>query len=169
VALAAVHAPALLVALAFLGTVVESPFFPASAAALPNLVPPEDLAWANGTVAFGESVGYVAGPAVGGLLVAAGGAATVFLLDALSFVVSAALVASITGSFSAPSGHADEHLHRGTRAGFVFVWRDPVLRRMSIAFAVFAVSVGSILVAELPLAVSFGLGAVGYGLLSTGF
>lgn len=167
-ALAAAHAPGVLVALAFLATLVESPFFPASSAALPNLVGPEDLAWANGTVAFGSSVGYVAGPAIGGLLVAAGGAAVVFLLDALSFVVSAALVATVKGSF-AEHTEDERGTHRGTRAGFVFLWREPVLRGMTLAFAVFAVSVGSILVAELPLSTSFGVGAVGYGLLSTSF
>jgi MFS family permease len=38
-----------------------------------------------------------------------------------------------------------------------------------MAFAVFAVSVGSILVAELPLATSLGAGALGFGLMSTAF
>src|SRR5207247_1413907 len=168
-AMAVAHAPALLVALAFLATVMESPFFPASSAALPNLVAPEDLAWANGTVAFGASAGYVAGPAIGGLLVAAGGAATVFLLDAASFVASAALVAAVSGSFAQRRTDDDPQIHRGMRAGFLFLWREPVLRGMTLAFVVFAVSVGSILVAELPLSTAFGVGALGYGLLSTSF
>jgi MFS family permease len=168
-AMALAHAPVLLVALAFLATLMESPFFPASSAALPNLVAPEDLAWANGTVAFGASVGYVAGPAIGGLLVAAGGARTVFVLDAVSFVASAALVATVTGSFAERRTDDEQQVHRGMRAGFLFLWREPVLRGMTLAFAVFAVSVGSILVAELPLSTAFGVGAVGYGLLSTSF
>jgi MFS family permease len=168
-AMAVAHAPTLLVALAFLATLMESPFFPASSAALPNLVGPDDLAWANGTVAFGASVGYVAGPAIGGLLVAAGGAGTVFLLDAMSFVASAGLVATVKGSFADELTRDERQSHRGTRAGFVFLWNEPVLRRMTLAFAVFALSVGSILVAELPLSTTFGVGAVGYGLLSTSF
>src|SRR5207247_7484937 len=57
----------------------------------------------------------------------------------------------------------------GMRAGFLFLWREPVLRGMTLAFVVFAVSVGSILVAELPLSTAFGVGALGYGLLSTSF
>ena len=169
VALALAHVPALLVALAFLATLVETPFFPASAAAIPNLVGPQDLGWANGTVAFRSSLGYVAGPAIGGLLVAAGGAAIVFALNAASFAVSAALVATVRGSFTGRRTDVEEGIHRGMRAGFVFLWKEPVLRRMTLAFAVFAVSVGSILVAELPLAATFGAGAVGYGLLSTSF
>jgi MFS family permease len=168
-AMALAHAPWLLLAFALIAVVVEAPFFPASGAALPNLVAPDDLAWANGTVAFGSSLGYVVGPALGGLLVAAGGAATAFLLDALSFVVSAALVATVRGSFSQPKPELEERDHKGVRAGLVFMLRDPVLRRMTFAFAVFAVAVGSVLVAEAPLAASFGAGAIGFGLLSTSF
>jgi len=162
------HAPWLLLFVAVFAVVAESPFFPASAAALPNLVAPQDLAWANGTIAFGSSVGYVAGPAIGGLLVAAGGAASVFLLNAASFVLSAALVASVRGAFSADR-NGEDRAARSLRAGAAFMLRDPVLRTMVLAFAVFAVSVGSILVAELPLAAAFGAGAVGYGLLGTSF
>jgi len=167
--LAAAHTPVLLVAMAFLATLAESPFFPTSSAAIPNLVEPEDLAWANGTVAFGSSLGYVMGPAIGGLLVAAGGARAVFILDAVSFVASAALVATVRGSFASRRSDQEEETHRGTRAGFVFLWREPVLRRMTLAAAVFAISVGSILVAELPLSAAFGAGAVGFGLLGTSF
>ena len=169
VALVPAHAPALLVALAFLATLMETPFLPASAAAIPSLAGPQDLAWANGTVAFGSSVGYVAGPAIGGLLVAAGGAAIVFALNAASFVVSAALVATVRGSFAGRRTDAEEAIHRGARAGFVFLWNDPVLRRVTLAATVFAVSVGSILVAELPLAAAFGASALGYGLLVSSF
>ena len=46
---------------------------------------------------------------------------------------------------------------------------QPLLGTMTIAFAVFAVSIGSVLVAELPLATSFGTGSIGYGLISTMF
>src|SRR5439155_1267022 len=118
---------------------------------------------------FGSSLGYVAGPTIGGLLVAAGGAGIVFALNAASFVVSAALVATVRGSFAGLRTDVEEEVHRGTRAGFVFLWNDPVLRRVTSAAAVFAVSVGSILVAELPLAAAFGAGALGYGLLGTSF
>jgi MFS family permease len=91
----------------------------------------------------------------------------VFAINAASFVVSAALVASVRGRFS---GSRDEHEASGRLvAGVMFVWREPVLRTMLVAFSVYAVAVGSVLVAELPLSTSFGAGAVGYGLLSTCF
>src|SRR5207247_4128366 len=116
---------------------------------------------------MGVSIGYLAGPALGGLLVALMGAPPVFGLNALSFVVSAGLVASVRANFSGDRSDQDEH--RGVRAGFVFISRDPVLRRMLFAFAVFAVCVGSVLVAELPLAASFHVGSTGFGLLATCF
>jgi MFS family permease len=47
--------------------------------------------------------------------------------------------------------------------------RDRVLRVMTLAFALFAVAVGGILVAEIPLAASFGAGPTGYGLISVTF
>lgn len=166
-ALAFARTPMPLLALAFLATVAETPFFPAASAAVPNLVPAGDLAWANATIAFGSNVGYLAGPALGGLLVAAVGAPAVFLFNAATFVVSALLVASVAGSFA--SQRADEEDYRGIRAGIRFMISQPSLRTMTIAFAVFAAAVGGVLVAELPLAASFGTGSVGYGLLSTTF
>jgi MFS family permease len=165
--LAFARSPLALIVLAFLASVTESPFFPAASAAVPNLVPPEDLAWANGTISLGANIGYLSGPALGGLLVAAVGAPVVFGLNAASFVVSAALVASVRSRFT---GNRDGHEeHRGLRAGIVFISRDRVLRTMMLAFAVFAICVGSVLVAELPLAESFHVGSFGFGLLSTCF
>jgi MFS family permease len=166
-ALAFARSPAALLTLAFLASATESPFFPAVSAAVPNLVATEDLAWANGTISLGASIGYLSGPALGGLLVSVVGAPAVFGMNAVSFVVSAALVASVRARFSGDRKETDEH--RGVRAGFVFILRDPVLRTMLFAFAVFAVCVGSVLVAELPLATSFHAGSAGYGLISTCF
>jgi predicted MFS family arabinose efflux permease len=130
---------------------------------------PEDLAWANGTIAVGANLGYLVGPAVGGLLLAVTSARTVFLANAVSFVISAGLVASVGGSFSGLRTGDDEHAHRGIRAGIRFVRRDPVLKVMVVAAAVFAVTVGATLVAQLPLATSFGRGSIGYGLIATSF
>ena len=131
-ALAFARAPAPLLALAFLATVAETPFFPAASAAVPNLVRP-----------------------------------AVFLFNASTFVVSALLVASVTGTFSRQ--RTEEESYRGVRAGVRFMMSQPLLRTMTIAFAVFAISIGSVLVAEVPLATSFGTGSIGYGLISTMF
>jgi MFS family permease len=135
---------------------------------VPNLVTDDDLAWANGTIAFGSNVGYLVGPALGGLLAAVTSPGVVFLANAASYVVSALLVASVRVRFS---GHRDPGDGRpgGVWSGFAFIAHDRVLRTMALAFIPFAVAVGSVLVAELPLALGFGTGSFGYGLLSSAF
>ncbi len=164
--LAFVRSPVALLTLAFLAAASESPFFSASSAAVPNLASPDDLNWANGTISLSGSLGHTGGAFLGGALVAVLGASAVFTLNAVSFVVSAALVASVHGRFAGERPEEHEDHHRGLRAGFRFVVHDRVLRTLSIAFLVFVVSVAGVLVAELPLATAFGVGSFGYGMLS---
>jgi MFS family permease len=166
-ALSLARSPSSLLALAFVAALTSSPFNAAADAAVPNLVLESDLAWANGTISFGRSIGFVVGPAAGGLLVAALGVPAVFLINAGSFVVSAGLVLTVRGSFA--GARSEEEHHRGLRAGFRFIAGDATLRRMTLAFAVFTLAVGSVLVAELPLARSLGVGSIGYGLIATAF
>ena len=173
-AFAFAHSPWTLLILAFLDAATAAPFLPAASAAVPNLVVDDDLAWANGTIAFGSNIGYVAGPALGGLLAATVGPTTVFVANALSFVLSALLVASVRGPFTRTPSHRDAGdaagaRHGGLWGGFAFIARDRVLRRIAISFLPFAIAVGSVLVAELPLANAFGFGSFGYGLLSAAF
>jgi MFS family permease len=164
-ALAVARSPGQLVALGFLAAAAESPFLPASGGAIPNLAGAEELAWANGTVQAGHNLGHVVGPFLGGALVAAFGGPFVFWLNAASFLLSAVLVAGVRGPFA--GDRQDAHLHQGIRAGFRFLVRDRVLLRMTLAFTVFVLAVGSVLVAELPLVASFHAGAFGYGLIGT--
>src|SRR5436309_2200255 len=91
-AMAFIHGAGPLLAMAFLTAVVETPFFPAASGAVPNLVPVDDLAWANSTVALGSNIGYLVGPALGGAMVGALGASAVFAANAVSFLLSAGLV-----------------------------------------------------------------------------
>lgn len=163
VALALVHEPWLLVVVAGIAAVLESPFVPASQAAIPNLVPSEELAWANATVSSSRTIGQLAGPLLGGVLVAAAGAPLAFILNAVSFVGSALLVATVRGRFAAEG--RDHREHGGMSAGFAWIRRDRVLRVMTIAHAILLFGVGPVLVAERPLAGVFGVGDVGYGLL----
>jgi MFS family permease len=166
-AMAFLRGPASLLVVAFLASAVESPFFPAASAAVPNLVPVDELAWANSTIAFGSNVGYLIGPAMGGVLVAAVGAPAVFAANAVTFLLSAVLVWSVRAPFAVE--RSERETPGGILVGLRHVWSDRPLRLMALAAAVFAMTVGSILVAELPLATAFGTGAVGYGLLSTAF
>jgi MFS family permease len=163
-AMALVDAPWLLLVFAFCSALAEAPFWAASAAAIPNLVPEEDLGWANGMVNVGRQAGILVGPAVGGALLAVTGAETVFLVNAVSFAVSAAIVATVKGRFAADRSAAEEE-HRGLRAGFRFLFRDRVLKTITLAWLILVLGLGMSMVADVPLAELFGAGAVGYGLI----
>lgn len=155
--------PAPLLAVAFLSALAESPFLAASAAAIPNLVDEKDLGWANGLLMLGRNLGIIVGPLIGGTMIAAFGAGTVFGMNALSFVVSAALVWSIQAKFS--SGASGEAEDSSLTAGMRFVARDRVLRAMTLAFIPIQFGQGLSIVADVPLVTLFGVGAMGYGAL----
>lgn len=162
-AMAFVDGPGGLIAVGFAAAVVETPFWSASAAAIPNLVGEDDLGWANGLVQMGGNAGIMLGPALGGALLAAVGPSAVFAANAASFVVSAALVSAVRGRFSGRPEGEDEH--RGLRAGFVFIARDRVLRTIVLAWVVLVLGIGLVMVADVPLAELFGMGSAGYGLI----
>jgi predicted MFS family arabinose efflux permease len=83
-------------ALATFMAVASKTFRPAQAALLPRLArSPEELTAANVTSTAIESVGSFAGPALGGLLLAAASVGWVFVADALTLVWSAQLVLRI--------------------------------------------------------------------------
>ena len=168
--MAVAHAPGTLILLAFGSAVAELPFFSASRAAIPNLVESEDqVSWANSLVTMSVHAGIAVGPVVGGLLLVPLGASTVFALNAITFCVSILLTLSVRGSFqvdrTARAGDDEEHV--GILAGLVYLWREPVLRRLSIAWFVFVLGMGMSMVADAPLAASFGVGPVGFALLIT--
>lgn len=162
-AMAFITEPAPLLAVAFLSALAESPFLAASAASIPNLVDEKDLGWANGLLMLGRNLGIIVGPLIGGTMIAAFGAGTVFGMNALSFVVSAALVWSIRARFS--SGAPGEAEDSSLTAGMRFVARDRVLRAMTLAFIPIQFGQGLSVVADVPLVTLFGVGAMGYGAL----
>src|SRR5206468_3839105 len=100
-------------------SIAEAPFIPAATAAIPNLAPSDDLAWANGLISAGRTFGGLVGPVMGGLLYGTVGAGAAFCVNAVSFVVSAGLVATVHGRFSEQRDGSDRDL----MAGFRFVAR----------------------------------------------
>ncbi|MFP5246299.1 MAG: MFS transporter, partial [Thermoanaerobaculia bacterium] len=91
----------------FLISVGSAYFEPASQASLPNIVASEDLSAAN--VLMGSTWGTMlaAGAGIGGAFTAAFGRDASFVVDALSFGLSAILLARMRGRFSEErTGHA---------------------------------------------------------------
>ena len=163
-AIAATGATSILIVLAFLAAVAEQPFFSASRAAIPNLLDdPEDMNWANSLVTIGVHSGIAVGPVIGGLLWEAVGPGPVFALNAITFVVSLALTLSVRASFQQERTAEEAEEHGGIGAGLRFLWGDWVLRRMSVAWFVFVIGLSIGMVADAPMAESFGEGSRGYG------
>jgi MFS family permease len=159
--------PAALLGIGFLASVSEAPFFPASAAAIPNVAGRDNLSWANSLVAVGSNIGLTIGPLLGGVLVATLDPALAFVVNAASFAVSALLVVSVRGNFADPERNADdEEVHRGFVAGVRFIGRDRVLRTMTASWFAFILGMAMTIVADPVLADEFGTGSFGYGVLT---
>src|SRR5919108_3999952 len=87
-------------------------FTPASNAAVPNLVEPEDLPAANVLDGAAWGTMLAVGGALGGIVAAVFGRDAAFIGDAVSFALSAALLIGIRRRFSEPAGHRE---HPGMR------------------------------------------------------
>ncbi|HEX6392626.1 MAG TPA: MFS transporter [Acidimicrobiales bacterium] len=162
------HDPAVLLTGALAATIAGSPFRAASAAAVPNLVEVGDLPWANAQLEAAFNVALVAGPLLGGALVAASGAGLVYGLNAASFAGSGILIALTRGSFG--GGHANalalERAGKHLFAGYRFIATNKRLAPLAAASALAYGSFGAALVIDPALTRYFHAGSIGYGLLT---
>lgn len=116
----------MLVALAGLYGIGEAFFGPAFSALIPEIVPEDQLIQANAVEHSVRPIAaQMAGPALGGAVVASVGAGTGFLIDAGTFVVSFACIAAMRVS-ETPGGRGAGAL-RELRAGLRYVRSQPWL------------------------------------------
>ena len=114
-----------LVLLSLVFGVGEAFFSPAFSALIPSLLPAGDLVQANALHQVVRPAAFrLAGPAIGGLLVAAFGAGTAFLVDAATFLVAIACVLAIRAR-PAVIDEALETAHGGVREGMAWARREP--------------------------------------------
>jgi predicted MFS family arabinose efflux permease len=144
-----------------------APFDPAFSAATPNLVDPPDLPAANALNGSLWGTMLAVGAGIGGLVSAAFGADVAFLVDAGSFVVSAALLASIRRRFAETTPRAADHpgFVEATRETWRFARRD---RRVFSLLAVkFGFGAAAGLLALIPVMALdvFDAGNIGFGVL----
>lgn len=159
--------PLLLVVLMGLASLAESPFMAASQAAIPNLVDDEDIPWANVLMGRVQTIVSAIAPAAGGAIAALWGPTAVLGLNAVSFVGSALLVASIRASFDQKHS-AEEHPQQESRsriAGLRVAWSNRLLRAVIFPGFIAFIGVGFVIVANPQLADSYGLDAFGLGLI----
>jgi DHA3 family macrolide efflux protein-like MFS transporter len=154
------------VAVAALAVVVESFYFPAAGAALPNLVRAEHLGTASATVSQFRLVGTIAGPVVAGLFAALGDVRWVFVLNAATFVLAAWLVSSTRGSFQAARGsRAAPEAIRATF--FSLLTRFPQVPAFMLLWVVIQLGAGLLWVGLPGLARELGTQTIGYPTLLT--
>lgn len=161
----ATGSPVALLALGFFASLLLSPYLPASGAAIPNVAGAAHLAWANSLMAVGRYAAVTIGPLVVATLGSAVEARWIFLVNALSFIVSAALTASVHADFAdRDPERASEH-GTGVAVGFRFIRRDPVLLTLVASYFVFILGMGTTIVADPVLSDAFGWGQRGYSLI----
>jgi len=144
-----------------------APFDPALSAATPNVVDPDDLPAANALNGSLWGTMLAVGAGLGGLISAAFGADTAFLVDAVSFLVSAALLSSIRRSFSESTERATEHpgVVEATRETWRFARRDHrVLSLLAVKFG-FGAAAGLLALIPVMALKVFDAGNVGFGIL----
>jgi MFS family permease len=172
VAVALGHASiGLLIALAFALTTLQTLFDNAATALLPALVDREALGSANARLLTGQRIagGLLGGPAVPLLLMA--GAAVPFAADAVTFLVAAALIASLPATATERKPRpAGSTLRREIAEGLRTLARDKALRGLCAATALCNVGMGA-LVATLVVLVTGWLdaGNAGYAAAMTAF
>jgi len=95
--------------LLFLETLMWALFEPARNAVIPNITSPEERGRANALSATTWSVNFALGTAIGGLVAAFAGRQAVFVLNALSFILSAILIRGM--KFDEPHAEGAKPLH----------------------------------------------------------
>ncbi|MER6092208.1 MFS transporter [Streptomyces bluensis] len=135
---------ALLIALAFTLTALQTLFDNASTALLPAVVDREALGSANARLMTGQRIagGLLGGPVVP--LLMAVGAAVPFAVNAGTFLAAAALVASLpTPASDRKPRRAGSTLRREIADGLRTLWRDHALRGLCAATALCNVGMGA--------------------------
>lgn len=158
-----------IVVLAAVAGVANGFFRPAAYAGLPNLVPDEELPQANALVQGVENLSWAVGPLLGGALTAAWGPDAAYWINAVSFVLSALLLAGIPqrllqSTVALSRGHWQD-VGDGLRA----VRGSRELVAVLVAWSLAMAGIGAINVGEVFLVKqSFSAGDFGFGLLFGG-
>ncbi|MEZ4730536.1 MAG: MFS transporter [Caldilineaceae bacterium] len=133
-------------ALVFVRGVFSTFFGPARQATIASMVPQDDLLAANSLSQLSFQLTKILGPVLGGLLVAVVGPRAAFMVDAVTFLVSAAFLVQLPDL--APAAQAKED----TAAQAASFWREfreglfYLIRRRSLLLAVASNSVAMLII-----------------------
>jgi MFS family permease len=161
-----VDSPTAIVALAGLSGVATGFFRPAVYAGLPNLVPDDELTNANSLLQTIETLAWMIGPVVGGIMLEVVGPDLPYAVNAVTFLVSAALIFGI----SEKKLRSEESLTRGhwrdVADGIRLVLTSAPLRTVLIVWNIALIGSAAINVAEVFFAKeTLDAGDTGFGIL----
>lgn len=157
-------APIALFITATFGTMVGA----ASSATVGFLSRPEDMTRVTGIQQTYISMGSLAGPAAGGILVGTTGYFWPFVIDSISFLILAATFLAL-GLNRKPQPHEEGQKPRALD-GFRFLFTEPVLRAIMVILLMVVLSLGVINVGEVFLVVDeLGATPIIYGFIGALF
>jgi MFS family permease len=158
-----------IVALAFVAGLATGFFRPAVYAGIPNLVSEEDLPHANALLQAVENASWAIGPILGGLLTAATSPHAAYWINAVSFLISAALIVRIPARLLQSATALTRGHWTDLKDGFRAVLESRILLAVLLAWGFAGLGIGSVSVSEVFLAKNtFHAGDFGYGLLFGG-
>ena len=165
-ALPFVDSPLGIVGLAAVSGLATGFFRPAAYAGLPNLVPDDELTNANSLLQTIENAAWMVGPVAGGVMVSLWSPSVPYAVNAVTFLVSAALVSRIGESQlrsqeSLTSGH-----WRDVADGVRLVLRALPLRTVLVVWSTVLVGSAAVNVAEVFFVKDIlGAGDIGFGVM----
>jgi MFS transporter, DHA3 family, macrolide efflux protein len=155
-----------IVMLALAAGIATSLFRPAVYAGLPNLVSDEDLPQANGFLQTADNLTWTIGSLVGGALVAATSPDVAYVVNAISFAVSAFLIIRIRERFEEGEPEPSHGRWRDISEGLSLAVNSRALLTVLVAWSIVMLANAGINVAEVVLAKEvFSSGDLGYGVL----
>ena len=165
-ALPFVGSPGAIVALAGISGVATGFFRPAVYAGLPNLVPDDELTNANSLLQTIETLAWMVGPVVAGVMLTQWGPAVPYAVNAVTFLVSAGLVAAIPER----KLRSEESLTRGhwrdVTDGVRLVLTSAPLRTVLVVWNFAVIGSAAVNVSEVVFAKeALNAGDVGFGVL----
>lgn len=176
--LVAGHATGMIVVLMFvvvgLNGIFASAFQPAVAAVIPDLVPADKVEAANSMTQFSVQAATMLGQAVGGVVYGIVGAPLLFIIDGISYLLSAVSESFLEIDSDRPAigemrdTKPAEYL-RESLATAAFVWSHPGMRQLlTSAAAVNFLAMPVIVLLPFHVARHLGLGPAWYGLMLAG-
>ena len=153
--------------------------FPAGSSILPQVVAPELLQPANGMLMGVRQISLLLGPSIAGCLIAifgdasdgigpqAAGVAVAFLVDCLSFLISAWTLSHVTLRDIEKPGGSGESVLRSIGQAMKAIWQDRLLRSLLLYYGATAFMIGGPLQVALPTLAARNLsqGAEAFGTL----